>query len=192
MATPLYPTFRKHIDDATEQLIQRQVIPWVFLTADPQFRVKKFDGREIVFGGVGFEGSPRDIFWARYIDPFLEAIAIGEISAAVSVAQERGVDAKQLLPEVQGILIAAVKRTFSKMAEIDQRLLGRGYPDRIPLRSVDGEVKRLTEFIEECVRCELALWKPKSGFEQLYERNKFWVWLVGTVFTVAGLCVKLL
>lgn len=192
MTTPLYPTFRKRINDATEQLIQRQVTPWVFLTAGPPFRVKKFDGREIAYEGIGFEGSPRHVFWGRYIDPFLEALAIEEISAALSLARERGVDAKNLLPEVQGLLISAVQKIFREMADVDRRLLGKGYPERIPLYSTDSEVQRLTEFIEERFRSELAMWKPKPRPEEWYERNKFWVWLVGIVVALAGLWAKFL
>jgi hypothetical protein len=107
MTTPLYPTFRKRIDDAAEQLIQQQVTPWFFLASGHPFRVKKFDGQEISYEGIGFEGSPRDVFWSRYIDPFLEALATHEITTAVSMARERSIDARSLLPEVQRLLIEA-------------------------------------------------------------------------------------
>jgi hypothetical protein len=192
MTTPLYPTFRKRIDDATRQLIQRQVTPWAFLTAGPPFRVKQFDGREIAYQGIGFEGSPRNVFWARYIDPFLEALVVDEIAAAIASAKERSVDAKLLLSEVQGLLIAATQKTFREMAEVDRRLLGKGFPERIPLRSVEHEIGQLSGFISERVRCEVAMWKPKPRLEEWYERNKFWVWLVGMVVAIAGLAAKFL
>lgn len=149
MTTPLYPTFRKRIDDAAEQIIQQQVTPWSFLNSGHPFRVKKFDGREIAYEGIGFEGSPRNVFWSRYIDPFLEALAIQEITAAVSLGRERNVDARLLLPEVQSLLIAASRRVFSQMAEVDRRLLGRGFPEQIALRSVEREAQSISGFIEE-------------------------------------------
>lgn len=192
MTTPLYPTFRKRIEDATERIIRDQVTPWAFLTAGPPFKVKQFSGWEISYQGIGFEGSPRTIFWGRYIDPFLEALAIEEIDFAISSAKERRVDATILLPEVQGLLVAAVQKIFSAMAEIDRRLRGKGYPESVPLRSVEGEVSQLRAFIDERVRCELAMWKPKSALEEWYDRNKFLVGVVGTVLTVAGLAAKFL
>lgn len=192
MTTPLYPTFRKRIEDATARIIRDQVTPWVFLTAGPPFKVKQFNGREISYQGIGFEGSPRTVFWGRYIDPFLEALAIEEIEFAVSSAKERKVDATLLLPEVQSLLNAAVQKVFREMAEIDRRLLGKGFPETVPLCSIEGEVGRLRAFIEERTRCELAMWKPRSAVEEWYDRNKFWVWLVGIVVGVAGLVVKLL
>lgn len=192
MTTLLYPISRKRIEDAADRIIRNQVTPWVFLTAGPRFKVKQFSGREISYQGIGFEGSPRTVFWGRYIDPFLEALAIEEIDFAVSSAKERRVDATLLLPEVQGLLIAAVQKILWEMAEIDRRLLGKGYPENASLRSVEGEVSQLRAFIEERIRCELAMWKPKSAVDEWYDRNKFWVWLVGIVVAVAGLAAKFL
>lgn len=192
MTTPLYPIFRKRIEDATERVIRDQVTPWAFLAAGPPFKVKQFSGREISYQGIGFEGSPRTIFWGRYIDPFLETLANEEIEFAVSSAKERKVDATLLLSEVQSLLNAAVQKVFREMAEIDRRLLGKGFPETVPLRSIEGEAAQLCAFIEERVLCELAMWKPRSAVEEWYDRNKFWVWLVSIVVGVAGLAVKLL
>lgn len=192
MTTPLYPISRKRIEDAAERIIRDQVTPWAFLTAGPPFKVKQFSGREISYQGIEFEGSPRAVYWDRYIDPFLEALAIEEIDFAVSSAKERKVDATCLLPEVQALLIAAVQKIFREMAEIDRRLLGKGYPESVPLRSVEDEVSQLRAFIEERIRCELAMWRPKSAVEEWYDRNKFWVWLVGIIVAVASLAAKVL
>jgi hypothetical protein len=192
VTSPLYPISRKRIEDAAERIVRDQVRPWAFLNAGPPFKVKQFSGRDISYQGIGFKGSPRTVYWGRYIDPFLEALAIEEIDFAISSATAKKVDATLLLPEVQGLLIVAVQRIFREMAEIDRRLLGNGYPESVPLRSVEGEVSQLRAFIEERIRCELAMWKPKSAVEEWYDRNKFWVWLVGIVVAVAGLAAKVL
>jgi len=190
MTTPLYPTFIKRIDDATEELIQKQVTPWFFLTSGRPFRVKKFDGHEIAYEGIGFEGSPSNVFWSRYIEPFLEALAIQEITTATSLARERGVDARLLLPEVQGLLNAACRKVFAEMAEVDRRLRGKGFPENVDVRSIDIEVMRLSEFIEEHTASELAMWRPKSKAEEWYEKNKFWVWLIGILVAISGLSAE--
>jgi|SRR6266540_58524 len=192
MTTPLYPTFRKRIDDAVEQLLQNQVTAWAFLNSGKPFRVKKFDGREISYGDVAFEGSPREVFWARYIEPFLEDLTLREVEAAVSSARDRDVNAKLLLPEVQSLLRAASRKVFARMAEIDQRLLGKGYPENVPLRRVEREVHSMAQFIDERIRAELAMWKPNRRIEEWYEKNRFWLWLIGTLIAIAGLCAKFL
>ncbi len=115
MATPLYPTFKKRVTDAIEQLITKQVTPWSFIKAGPPFRVNRFDGRQIAYQGVGFEGSPREVFWGQYIEPFLEDLCISEISAAVRMAKERGVDGKSLLLELQSLLSSGFTRVYERM-----------------------------------------------------------------------------
>jgi hypothetical protein len=184
VTTPLYPTFRKRVDDAVEHLIVQQVTPWSFLTAGPPFHIKTFDEREISYAGVGFDGSPRMIFWTRYIEPFLEALAVSEIGIAVSMAKGKGVDAKLLLPEVQGLLSSGFRKVYARMAEVDRRLRGKGFPNTVELRSVESEVRRMDEFLDERIRSELMMWKPKSRREGWYERNKFFVWAVGILITI--------
>jgi hypothetical protein len=187
MTSPLYPTFRKRVDDATEQIVKQQVTPWSFLTAGPPFRVKMFDGKQIAYEGVGFEGSPRTLFWSRYIEPFLEDLCVSEIEAAVTMAKERGVDARQLLPELQNLLSAGCRRVYASMADVDRRLRGKCFPDKVALKSVDSEVATMVQFIEERVRTELAMWMPRSLVELWYERNKFWVWAIGILVSILGL-----
>jgi len=162
-------------------------------------RVTRFDGRSIAYQGIEFQGSPREVFWSRYIEPFLEDLTVQEIAAAVATARERGVDAKQLLSEVEGLLLSSCKKVFNRMADIDQRLHGKGYPRSVPLRAIEDKYEPMKEFIERRIRAEIEIWRPKRRHEGWYERNKFLVWLIGTIVgvgslivAVVGLIVKLL
>jgi len=68
MATPLYPTFEKRIDDAVDRLLRKQVDPWAFFNAGVHIQVTMFDGRIIEFPtGLEFSGSCRDQFWRNAI-----------------------------------------------------------------------------------------------------------------------------
>jgi hypothetical protein len=196
MTTPLYPTFKKRISDSVAQLLQDQVTPWAFFNSGKPFRVMTFGGREISYEVGCFQDSPREVFWSRYIEPFLEDLTVREVDAAVSSAREREVDAMLLLPEVQSLLRSGSRKVFSRMAQIDQRLMGNGYPKNVPLRRVEQEVQSMDQFVDERIRAELAMWKSlpnqKSKLERWYEKNKFWVWLIGTLIAIASLCVKLL
>lgn len=190
MTTPLFPTFQKRINDSFEQLDKKQVTPWAFMTAGPPFRIKTHDERQISYQGIGFEGSPRHIFWSRYIEPFMEEICITEIDAAVEMAKQRDVDARQLLPEVKDLLLAEIRRTYSRMAEFDRRLRGKGFPQSVDLRSTDKEYAVMTDFVETRIRSELQMWKPKTALQIWYEHNKPTVWIIGVVLTVMGLLAK--
>ena len=162
------------------------------MKAGPPFRIKSFDGREIAYRGIGFEGSPREVFWSRYIEPFLEQLSISEIEAAISLAREKGVDARFLLPELQGLLSAGFRKVYGEMADVDRCLRGKGYPNSVPLRSVDLEIQRMDKFLDERIMAEIEMWRPKPWFEAWHERNKFWIWLIPIVLTVAGILAKLL
>ena len=192
MTTPLAPTFRKLINDSVERLLREQVTPWAFFAAGPPFQVKSFDGRTIAYQGVEFEGSPRLVYWSRYIEPFLEELCISEVGRAVSMAKERDVDARLLLPEVQGFLLAGCRTIYARMAEIDRRLRGKGFPNRVEPRSTEQELRTMERFLDERIRAELEMWTGKSSFEIWYERNKVWVWAIGIFISVVGLLAKVL
>lgn len=163
MPTPLYPTFRKRVDDAIDQLIRQQVTPWSFMAAGPPFRIKHFDGRQIAYQGITFDGSPREVFWSRYIEPYLEELCLSEITAAVSMARERQVDAKLLLPELQELLSAGFQKVYKKMADVDRRLRGKGYPENVNPRGIDDKLRAMDQFLDERIHSEIAMWKPNSG-----------------------------
>lgn len=178
--------FKKRISDAFDELVKQQVTPWAFLTAGPAFRIKKFNGREIHYEGVAFDGSPRQVFWSRYIEPFLENICVTEINAAVSTAKERGVDGRLLLREVQELLSVSCLEVYNRMADIDRRLRGKGFPDDVPPRSIEREVHSMNQFIDDHIKSELAMWKPEPRLEKWFARNKFWAWAIGTIIALAA------
>lgn len=186
MTSPLYPTFEKRINDAARVIVEKNVTPWAFLKAGPKFSVKTFNGKEISYQGIAFEGAPRTVFWGGYIDPFLEALAVEEIGHAVSLATERKVDLRILLPEVEGLLLSASNKIFYEMAKIDRNLRGNGYPANVNLRSTKAEFDRISEFISIRVKSELLMWKPKRFYEEWYEKNKFLTWVVGIFVALLG------
>jgi len=186
MTTPLLPVFQKRINDSFEQLRKNQVHPWAMLNSGKPMRVKKHDLSQISYEGIGFEGSPENVFWSRYVEPFMEEIAINEIDAAVNLATKRNVDARILLPEVKDLLIAGVSKTFSEMAKIDQRLKGRGFPEKIPLRSISKERDQMNRFIDVRIKSELDMWKPKSKLEVMHEKNKSIVWIIGSIIAIVA------
>ena len=183
MTTPLYPTFKKRVEDAVELLIQKQVTPWSFLMTGHPLRIKYFNGKEICYQGVGFSGSPREVFWSRYIEPFLEDFCISEIAAAVAMAKERGVDAKQLLLELQGMLLNGVRTVYVRMANVDRGLMAKGYPDKVHLRSVDREIQFMEQFLNERIQAEIMMCEPAWSLEEWYKKNQFWVWACGLLLT---------
>jgi len=177
--SPLYPTFRKRISDRIDGIIQHQVTPWAFLRTDQGVHVRHFDQREISIRGVEFEGSPSIVFWSGYIEPFLEELCCSELGAAVEMSRARGLDLRIVLRDLKGLLSGGFSRVYERMALIDQRLRGKGFPNRVTRRRVDSNVWKMDHFLEEFIVAELAMFKPKSRIELWYERNQFWISLFG-------------
>ncbi len=192
MKTPLYPIFKKRINDVIEKLDKEQVTPWAFLNAGPRFQVKTFDERQISYKGIEFSGSTRLVFWTGYIEPFLENICLVEIAAAVAMAKEKDVDGRLLLVEIRYLLSVGFTRIYSRMADIDRRLRGKGFPEKVCLRSVERETSRMNLFLDEHIQSEIDMWKPKLKLEEWYEKNKFLVWIVGVFLLIIGLLIQVL
>jgi len=189
MVSPLYPTFRKSIDDAVNRIIAEQVTPWSFLTAGHPFLVKTFEGKEISYEGAEFEGSPRTVFWSHYIEPFLEDLCDSEISKAVTMAKDKNVDGRLILPELQDLLTDGCRRVFARMADVDRRLRGKGYPDKVAVRSVDAEMATMMRFIEERIHAELLMLKPswRVGIRKYVKFAAICLGLPASVYALFGL-----
>lgn len=126
-------------------------------------RVQLFNGKQIHYEGVGFAGSPHNVFWGRYIEPFLEDLAILEIRNAAASAKEREVDARAVLLEVGGMLKGACAKVYQEMAVIDQRLRGKGYPNSVHARKTDSELAMMSAFIDQHVSAEVQMLRKVPG-----------------------------
>lgn len=157
MSSPLFGLINKFVGDEWVKLERQQITPWAFMTAGPPFRVTDFYGRTIAYQGVLFEGSPREVFWSRYIEPFLEDLVIRTIEETLRLASARRQNPRQALQESGSLLKSVTRRAFARMADIDRRLRGRGYPQNVPIRNVEGNVAMVERFIEERVQSELVM-----------------------------------
>lgn len=75
------------------------------------------------------------------------------------------------------------------MAELDQRLRGKGVPNRISRRSVDREVENMNRFIDEYIDVELTMTKRRRRIDKFYHEHPFLVWLIATVVGVIAIFV---
>lgn len=186
MPTPLYPKFEKRIGDAIEGIIRQQVNPWSFFKQG--VAVSRFDGRTISISGVTYEGSARDVFWrSRYIEPFIEDLAVTELTAAAAQATEREVDGMQLLSEVEGLLLSGTMKVLNRMAVVDRKLRGNGNPESVPLRSIDSEYSMLEGFIHRHSTAEKDMWREKPKLQRWHDSNTARIWLISSLLAVAGL-----
>jgi hypothetical protein len=194
--TPIYPIVEKFVNDEYKRLENAQITPWAFFNGIG-VRVSDFYGKPIAISGVRFSGSTELVFWNRYIEPFLEDISFKAIELAMKVAADRKVPLRQPLLEVQGQLYRLCCRAFDRMANIDQRLRGGGFPDKVQLRNTHNELARMHQFIDKRIEAELrALAMPVTPnwwkrLNQWFKDHPLVPWLIGLPFLVLGACKAL-
>lgn len=189
MPTPLYLILEKLVDDEWIRLDREKITPWVFMTAGPLFKVTDFYGKTISYQGIEFEGSPRHVFWGRYIEPFIEDIVDKTTKAALRLANEKHQDPELVLAEIAALLKSLARRAYWRMAEIDQRLRGKGRPESVRLRDTTSEQTNTDSFIDRRISAESAMCKPKLRVNTFYNEHPFLFWLIALV---AGAVVSLI
>lgn len=186
MPTPLYPTLEKFVDDAWIRLDREKITPWAFMTAGPQFKVTDFYGKTISYQNIEFEGSPRHVFWGRYIEPFIEDIVDIATKEALRLANEKHQDPKLVLAEAAGLLKSLARRAYRRMAEIDQRLRGKETPGNLRLRDTTPEQTSIDSFIDRRIIAESAMCKPKLRINTFYNEHPFLFWLIALIAGVVA------
>ncbi len=190
-----YPVVQKRLKDEFQKLINDQVTPWVFMTTSAGLKLKKFDGKQINYGGIEFSGTPEQLFWGGYIEPFLEHISFSVIEEAVEKCKNHKTELQPVLNDVQELLTLGIRNVYAQMADVDRRLRGKGYPEKVPSKNTDAYVKRMEAFVSRRIESELKLWKFKPWFtriEHFYEGNKGLVWIVGSLISILAIVVSII
>jgi len=182
--TNLYPSINKFINDEWEKLRRYQITPWALLQPGKIFLCKDFYGKKIQYQGVLFEGSPHDVFWGHYIEPFLEDISYRAIDQTIQLSKDKNVRLKEPLLETTQLLKLLVRKTYDLMADVDRRLRGQGYPQNIGKRGVDAEIAAMDKFIDARVQSEIRMYKTQSKLEKLNtfcHKHQFLLWTIGII-----------
>jgi len=191
--SPAYSFIKERLDREFDQLDKQKITPWAFLRTEYGVKVMGFDGREISFGGLEFDGTPRHIFWEAFAQPFLKDIVSRGFADTRAFCKEHVIDATQPMEETAAELRVGVEQIFTRMAEIDRRLRGKGFPDSVAAYNPAGKIHSIDTFITERLNAEIAIFpKPTNRWNRLYEEQKFWIWLVGVLIAIAGFTLKLL
>jgi hypothetical protein len=159
-----FPEITFAIGQAFRQLEADKVTPWVFLTAGKMRPIENFYGHTIQYSGVAFEGSPRYIFWNGFIEPFLEAIFLWGFNLALGYARERQVDSQQVIHHTKECLSEGISTIYRKMQDIDRRLRGKGFPDRVTPHNISGSIEAMQATLQKYYESAL---RPHSVAEKL-------------------------
>ena len=177
----LQPKINHDIDEEFSRLIGEKITPWAFFNTGKMPQITDHHGKTIRYSGVKFEGSPKLVFWDSFIDPFLRSIIVEKIDWAIELANSTNIPAHTVLEMIESRLKMQIQKTYTRMSEIDQRIRGEGFPERVQRRDVSDKVDSMYSFLEDHIRSAKQMYDRGFSLNKLYQDHPFWFWLIGIV-----------
>lgn len=121
-------------------------------------KVIAYDGTEICYQGVAFKGSPVQVFWNGFIEPYIENYSMNVLEQTSALAIECQFSTDESIEEAKLLLLVMVRRLYYEMAETDKILRGDGFsfPEK---KDVSGYIGSMSQKIIEHAEIE-KLKKP--------------------------------
>ncbi|MFY9260285.1 MAG: hypothetical protein WAO71_07235 [Gallionella sp.] len=157
-----YPEITFAIENKFKKLNRDKLTPWVFLNAGNKVSIVDFYGHAIQYQGVRFEGSPREVFWGGFVEPFLEDIFVWAFELALDRARKRNSDSRELILYTRECLTNGVNLIYKGMQKIDRNLRGNGFPDKITPRNISREINKMQIKLDEYRDSTLVASKIKN------------------------------
>lgn len=152
VSSPLHKRTYKAVQDIDEKLT-KLIRKWRFFNAGPPMRVSTYDGSEICYQGLQFKGSPVQVFWNGFIEPYIENNAINVLEQTSALAIECQFPVEESIEEARLLLLVMIRRIYDEMAETDKILRGDGFtfPEK---KKVDSHVESMSQKITEHAEIE--------------------------------------
>jgi hypothetical protein len=139
--TPLYARTKKRVDELEHMLITEKLMPWGLMQTGKPIEVTDYYGKTLHFEGIMFSGSPRSIFWGKFIEPFIENGIVEVLDAVAVDCRTNNLEPKPYLEEAAVLLDAMIRKVYDCMAETDQSLLGVDFQKR---RNVSDKIEKMS------------------------------------------------
>lgn len=146
--TPLYPLTRAKMIEL-ERAISTRLEAWRMFPAQNQLEITNFYGKPISYRGIRYEGSPEEVFWAGFFEPFMTDAAKTIFQWVIDHCSSQNLDPAEYLAEARDLLRVFVVKTYQAMAETDRVLRGRGFPESVALKQVDHKIKGMDSHIDD-------------------------------------------
>lgn len=147
--TPLYPLIKQKVTDEAYPIFER-LQAWRMMTSGPGLNTTNIQGKPIRYSGsIGFEGSPRIVFWSGLFEPFLSKAAQQCLQWTIDTCRERHLSSAEYLAETRDLLGVLVQRVYEHMARTDQVLRGRGFPKTVTPVNVAPKIDAMKRHIDD-------------------------------------------
>ncbi|MBI2985791.1 MAG: hypothetical protein HYY45_03380 [Deltaproteobacteria bacterium] len=169
--TPFYPKRKLAVGNAYTRIDRELITPWVFFNSGKPLKVTNCEGRALRYSNVEFEGSPREIFWGGFFEPDFRKVITEQIDQTAKDCEAYPELVDTVLDETADLLREFVQKAYEHLAEIDQRLRGKGYPNSVQRRPVDDKIEAMTSLLDDHIEAAkklaaLARWADISLEEE--------------------------
>ena len=144
----LLPVTRQKLVKLCETLKQDKLTPWLWFNSRG-VRVTDFYGKNICITGASYGGTAPLVFWNSIV-PFLQDAIVKTLDETLETCRARKYQPEPYIREtamlLHGYLIVQI---YTYMADIDQRLRGKGYPKSVGRKDVTDEIAEMGKFLNE-------------------------------------------
>jgi len=145
--TVVYVHTKKIVDDFKCRMFNL-VDGWFKLSFGGEMILERINGKKIHYGGILFDGSPRDVYWGRWSEEFFEHEVPIIIEATALLAVDVKADVTSCINEAVELLNSAVESVYRRMVDVDRRLMGDGIKLG-PRHNVDGKTQTILTYIHD-------------------------------------------
>jgi hypothetical protein len=136
-------------------LVEKEITKWAFMRCRPNHKleINFIDGSKGGYQGVGFEGSPQEIFWSdKYIPEYVKIYILEGIDYAIDSAKKYDSNPNSWLEDFLKIVPPLIDKTYDRMIEIESRLLGDGFNPAKSNNSHKNKFLSLKCYLEDVVK----------------------------------------
>jgi len=143
----VYPQIKKAVTDLDEKY-RNILVKWRFLHSGNAIKVPKYDGSFITYGGIKFAGTPEQVFWRGFIEPYLKNDPLTVLRETAELSKKTDQNLEYCLDECEQLLGVMVHRTYEYMADTDQILKGDGFT-KGPRKDVSGKISGMKRYLSD-------------------------------------------
>ena len=205
--TPTASRLKARLDERRRWFINEWFFKWHFIGKDGPVTIESFDGRDIQYGGIGFSGTPRLVYWDTIVRGVRKEIDEQLVWIDEEVRKYNRATALQSIDECAGELISFVNSIRRYAVQKDRILRGdgirfppeedAGYWHGTSEREIVAQAEALKAAIPDEGTHTLHGAKPlpvtfRERASEYWDDNRWWLGPLGLVIGAAGLVAGLI
>lgn len=152
--SPLNEIIKADVEEVAQVLLKNTIEPWIFFQSHG-VHIKKIDGSSIAISGVKYSGSAVTVFWEGFVDAYIKKRSRELIESTRLKAAARNIPVQNALQDCLVHLHSMIVEIFNRMAVIDQKLRGEGFPESVQKMDVQHLIGRNYDVIKGFVNAEI-------------------------------------